>query len=44
MCGGGVPSIILLPRVARYNRCVYGAWLLLICCSDCVGVCDNVCC
>ena len=23
---------------------VYGACLLHVCCSDCVGVCGNVCC
>ena len=23
---------------------VYGACLLYVCCSDCVGVCGNVCC
>ena len=24
--------------------CVYGACLFYVCCSDCVGVCGNVCC
>ena len=23
---------------------VYGACLFYVCCSDCVGVCENVCC
>ena len=23
---------------------VYGACLIYVCCSDCVGVCGNVCC
>ena len=23
---------------------VYGACLFFVCCSDCVGVCENVCC
>ena len=33
MCGGGVRSILLLHLVCFY-----------VCCSDCVGVCGNVCC
>ena len=24
--------------------CVYGAVCFYVCCSDCVGVCGNVCC
>ena len=46
MCGGVVHSILLLPLVARClrdNRCMYMAHILLyVCCSDCVGVCENV--
>ena len=42
MCGGGVCSILLLPLVAR---CMYMAHVCFyVCCSDCVGVCGNVCC
>ena len=42
MCGGGVRSILLLTRVAR---CMYMAHVCFyVCCSDCVGVCGNVCC
>ena len=48
MCGGGVRSIILLPLVAiclRDNRCMYMTHVCFyLCCSDCVGVCGNVCC
>ena len=48
MCGGGVRSILLLPLVARClrdNICVYMAHVCFyVCCSDCVGVCGNVCC
>ena len=40
MCGGGVRSILLLPLVARDNRCMYMAHVCFyVCCSDCVGVC-----
>ena len=28
----------------RDNRCVYAKCLFYGCCSDCVGVCGNVCC
>ena len=28
----------------RDNICVYGSCLFYVCCSDCVGVCGNVCC
>ena len=42
MCGGGVHSILILPLVAR---CMYMAHVCFyVCCSDCVGVCGNVCC
>ena len=45
ICGGGVHSILLLPLVARYNRCMYMAHVCFyVCCSDCLGVCENVCC
>ena len=48
MCGGGVRSILFLPLVARCigdNRCMYMAHVcFIVCCSDCVGVCGNVCC
>ena len=45
VCGGGVRSILLLPLVARDNRWVYMAHVCFyVCCSDCVGVCGNVCC
>ena len=45
MCGGGVHSILLLPLVTRDNRCMYMAHgCFYVCCSDCVGVCGNVCC
>ena len=47
MCGGGVRSILLLPRVAIYREtidvCIWCKFVLL-CCSDCVEVCGNVCC
>ena len=45
MCGGGVRSILLLPLVARcletIDVCI---WRFCVWCSDCVGVCGNVCC
>ena len=28
----------------RDNRCMYMAHVCFICCSDCVGVCENICC
>ena len=32
-------------RAARDNRCMYMAHVCFyVCCSDCVGVCGNVCC
>ena len=43
MCG--VRIILLLPLVARDNRCMYMAHVCFyVCCSDCVGVCGKVCC
>ena len=43
--GGGVRNILLLPLVARYNRCMYMTHVCFyVCCSDCVGVCGNICC
>ena len=45
MYGGGVRHILLLLLVARDNRCVYMVHVYFyVCCSDCVGVCENVCC
>ena len=45
MCSGGVLSILLLPLVARDHRCMYMTnFCVYVCCSDCVGVCGNVCC
>ena len=49
MGGGGVRSILLFPVVARcletIDVCnVYGACLFYVCCSDCMGICKNVCC
>ena len=47
MGGGDVRSILLLPLVARclktINVCIWHM-LFYVCCSDCVGVCGNVCC
>ena len=40
-------SILSLPLVTipRDNRCMYMAHVCFyVCCSDCVGVCGNVCC
>ena len=29
----------------RYNRCIYVAHVCFyVCCSDCLGICGNVCC
>ena len=42
MCG-----ILLLPPVAMCLETIdvlYGACLFYVCCSNCVGVCGNVCC
>ena len=48
MCGGGVRSILLLPLVARcietIDVCISRMFFLNVCCSDCVGVCGNICC
>ena len=48
MCGGGVGFILLLPLVARcletINVCVWHMFVFIVCCSDCVGVCENFCC
>ena len=45
MCGGGVCSILLLPLVARDNKCMYMVQVCFyVCCSDCVRVSGNVCC
>ena len=47
MCGGGVRSILLLPLGARcletIDVCIWRMFVY-VCCSDCVGVCVNVCC
>ena len=47
VCGGGVRSILLLPLVARcletIDVCIWRMFVY-VCCSDCVGVCGNVCC
>ena len=47
VCGGGVRSILLLPLVARcletVDVCIWRMFVY-VCCSDCVGVCGNVCC
>ena len=39
-CGGGVHSILLLPLLVRCLETID----FYVCCSDCVGVCRNVCC
>ena len=45
VCGGGVRSILLLPLVARCLEIMDVCILCFyVCCSDCVGVCGNVCC
>ena len=48
VCGGGVRSILLLPLVARcletIDVCIWRMFVFYVCCSDCVGVCGNVCC
>ena len=39
MCVGGVHNILLLPLVARDNRCMYMAHVCFyVCCSDSVGM------
>ena len=45
VCGGGVRNILLLPLVARFLETIdVCKWRMFVCCSDCVGVCGNVCC
>ena len=49
VCGGGVRSILLLSLVARcletIDVCIWRMFIFMsVCCSDCVGVCGNVCC
>ena len=48
MCGGGVCSILLLLLVAicleTIDVCIWQHVCFYVCCSDCVGVCENVCC
>ena len=42
---GGLRSILLLPLVARDNRCMYMMHVsFYVCCSDCVVVCGSACC
>ena len=47
MCGVGVRNILLLHLVARWletiDVCIW-CMFVYVCCSDCVGVCGNVCC
>ena len=48
MCGGGVRVFCYCASCGymhRDNRCMYMAHVCFyVCCSDCVGVCGNVCC
>ena len=48
VCGGGVRSILLLPLVARcletIDVCIWRMFVFMSGCSECVGVCGNVCC
>ena len=48
MCDGAVRIILLLPLVARcietIDVCIWRMFVFYVCCSDCVGVCGNVCC
>ena len=48
MRGGGVRSIFLLSRVARcletIDVCIWHVFVFYVCCSDCVGLCGNICC
>ena len=43
MCGGGVRSILLLPRVTRcletIDVCIWRMLVFYVCCSDGVGIC-----
>ena len=44
-CGGGARNLLLLPLVPIDNRCMYMTHVCFyVCCSDCVGVCEKVCC
>ena len=48
MYGGGVRIILLLPLVTRFletiDVCIWRIVCFYLCCSDCVGVCGNICC
>ena len=44
VCGGGVRSILLLPLMARCLETIDVCIWRMFDCSDCVGVCGNVCC
>ena len=47
MCGGHVRSIFISScgYMPRDNKCMYMVHACFyLCCSDCVGVCGNVCC
>ena len=48
MCGRAVCSILLLSIVTRclekIDVCIWRMFVFYVCCSDCVGVCGNVCC
>ena len=48
VCGGGVRSLLLLPLVARcletIDVCIWRMFVFNVRCSDCVGVCGNICC
>ena len=44
MGGGGVRSILLLSLVARCIETIDVCIWRMCCCSDCVGVCGNICC
>ena len=40
-----VCAVFLLSLVSRDNRCMYMTHVCFyVCCSDCMGVCGNVCC
>ena len=48
ICGGGVCSTFSLLLVGRCQETIYVCIMahvcFYVCCSDCVGVCGNVCC
>ena len=47
MCGGGAQYFVIAScgKMHRGNSCMYMTHVCLyVCCSDCVGVCGNVCC